>query len=450
MATTHIATVLLFGTMFPHIVLSKASPIRFENRFQRLSTCDEKGRQHTLEYDVKMATSESFVDLDGDLGSKLSGVTCDIDHTKLTLHFKHRADATEWLVKFHDFTDHFIVGGKAWNCSSEIFRPEYILRRVVAASQSAHLGHDLNVRTAMARYDEVFEDADISYGVLSARASANECRKKSLDTTKHVCLGYNTDCSGSASSEFPLYSNSQISVACSDCWAFLDADVFVNVSIRGFHVEYLSGGFENVHLNTSAVLDMTAVSQWSLGLDKTLQIVPTDYILDFKIGSVPFLLFFDIPLEVKGDFSFNAQAEITAGVAAGIDLGNTYISWDPTHRWQHSTPSFLPSYSATLETSASLDVTTTFGLVPSFELHFDRIFSYTLTANPTLTTEISGTIASGKVCMDSTYSCDLTASADLDININILDFHKDWQWSDTIGSWSKQPIPQACVNITQK
>ena len=41
----------------------------------------------------------SLLDLDGELGSKLNGVTCDMDNTKLTLSFRHRADATEWVVK---------------------------------------------------------------------------------------------------------------------------------------------------------------------------------------------------------------------------------------------------------------------------------------------------------------------------------------------------------------
>ena len=82
--------------------------------------CDAKGRLHSLSYSGQMVASSKFVDLDGDLGSKLSSVACDIDHTRLTLSFKHRADAVEWFLKFHDFADYFIVGGKKWNCSSKV------------------------------------------------------------------------------------------------------------------------------------------------------------------------------------------------------------------------------------------------------------------------------------------------------------------------------------------
>ena len=97
------------------------------------------GKVHTLTYDAVGLDGASFVDLDGDLGSHLSSMSCDIDHTRLTLNFHSAALATEWVVKFHDFTDHFIVGGTRWNCTSASSRPGYILRRVVGASQGAHL-----------------------------------------------------------------------------------------------------------------------------------------------------------------------------------------------------------------------------------------------------------------------------------------------------------------------
>lgn len=54
-------------------------------------------KMHKLDYTA--TAGGSLLDLDGDLGSKLDKVTCDMDHTKLTLSFKHRADATEWVVK---------------------------------------------------------------------------------------------------------------------------------------------------------------------------------------------------------------------------------------------------------------------------------------------------------------------------------------------------------------
>ena len=186
------------------------------------------GRTHTLNYTATTAvTADKFLDLDG-MASKLSGVTCDIDHTRLTLSFKHRADAIEWIVKLHDFDNHFIVGGAKWNCSRMISstssRSSFILRRVIAASESAHLGRDIIITTAMARYDEIFSDADISYGIL-----ASEPCEEEADASKHICLGYNTNCKGSATASLPLYSGKHITASCASCFAALDADVFVNI-----------------------------------------------------------------------------------------------------------------------------------------------------------------------------------------------------------------------------
>jgi hypothetical protein len=42
---------------------------------------------------------------------------------------------------------------------------------------------------------------------------------------------------------------------------------------------------------------------------------------------------------------------------------------------------------------------------------------------------------------------DLAASASLDINIPIANFHKDWQWNDPIGTWSGVPVPEKCINL---
>ena len=43
---------------------------------------------------------------------------------------------------------------------------------------------------------------------------------------------------------------------------------------------------------------------------------------------------------------------------------------------------------------------------------------------------------------------DLIANAELDINIPIVNFHKDWTYGPkTVGSWSGVPVKQTCVNL---
>jgi len=395
-------------------------------------------KMHKLDYTA--TAGGSLLDLDGDLGSKLDKVTCDMDHTKLTLSFKHRADATEWVVKFHDFTDHFIMGGQNWNCSVQN-RSTYILRRVISASQSEHLGRDLIISTTVARYDEVFENADINFGAFSHP----DCLAKSVG--KQVCLGANSDCTGAAKAPIPLYAGSKVTATCSDCYAALSADVFANVSIHGFKVQQLAAGFHNVKMDASLVLDAHASAQWSLATDKLKTLVPEEHLLDFKVGSVPFLLFFKVPLELSADLTFNTAAEVTAGAKGELDFGDAYVMWTPDAHWTHVTPSLRnTTLTPTVTGSSSVDVTGQLAVKPTFEMHFDRMFSYTLAGSPTLNMELKGDTTSDQLCLTSSYDVELVATTEFDININLVDFHKDWTWGPkTVGSWTGQPIQKKCV-----
>ena len=90
--------------------------------------------------------------------------------------------------------------------------------------------------------------------------------------------------------------------------------------------------------------------------------------------------------------------------------------------------------------------TGTIAVKPTFALHFDRVFSYTLAANPTMSVEVKGDTTSDQLCLTSSYDMSLVANTELDINITLVDFHKDWSWGPTtVGSWSGQPIPKKCT-----
>lgn len=405
-----------------------------------------EGKTHSLEYKASMVTSEKFVDLDGDLGSKLSSVTCDIDHTNLQLKFKHDTDAVAYLAKFHDWDDYFIVGGSAWNCSvvaPSASRPTYILRRIVGASETLSHLRTMSVRTSMARYDEVFESADISYGVTEG------C---DLGTSKHICLGYNTqNCDGTAAKPLPLFSTTmkdgaKLAATCTDCWASLSADVFVDISIKGFKLESLSGGFRNVMLNASTVVQANAQGNWNTVLDKTLPLLATTYLLNFKVESVPFMLYFDVPMEVKGSLAIQGLASVTMGAHASVVLGDVSVRWSPTTHWTHTVMKPAFAFTPTLQTQDQVDVTGALSLIPSFNMHFDRIFSYNLKATGNLNVDVA--LQGKQICEKSTYDLNLVSNTELDININVLDFHKDWTWGPTtVGQWSGQPIKDFCVSV---
>lgn len=429
------------------------------------------GKMHSLEYSAVGLGGASFVDLDGDLGSHLSSMQCDIDHTKLTLHFHNSAEATEWVLKFHDFTDHFIVGGTRWNCTTETNRPGYILRRVVGASQGAHLSRTLTVTTSLAQYSEVFETASISYGSggacdneavtsgpLSLQAStaragvAGPWVELAARTDKEVCLGFNTDCTGSATQQYPLFSNEHLSVACTDCWAALMSDLFVDVKIGGWKLQSLSGGFRNATLNASMVLDAQANANWNLALDKSLPLAQTTYLLNFKIGSVPFMLYFEIPMEVTGSLEFDTRASLTVGTSASLQLGDATIAWDPTNHWTHTAP--VPDFAhavkpvLTTTTTADLNMAGSLSINPQFNMYFNQMFSYSLQATPSAKLNVVGNEASKQACLTSTYGMDLVSTAAAHINIDLIDFHKDWNWGPkSIFSKTGSIVPQTCVPL---
>jgi len=412
------------------------------------------GKIHSLSYSTVGVSSDKFIDLDtGDLASKLRSVTCDIDHTRLSLKFHNSVEATEYVLKFHDWNNHFITGGERWGCKSMVNRTAFVLRRVVGASQSAHLGDTLFISTAMARYDEVFETANIAYSTAgTCDPSEDRWQNGPVSVDKKVCLGYNTDCDGTAKKEIPLYTDAagKVSVSCSNCWAALNTDVFVELTIGAFKVNKVSGGFRNAMLNTSMVFDTTAEKSWNVGVDKTLSLVATTYLVNFKVGPVPFMLYFDIPLEASASWQFNTNADLTVGTLAGVDLGDAYVSWDPTNHWTHTTPSpkfdMKPKISTKL--NADVDMVGNIGLNPTFNMHFDRVFSYSLKASSSARAEVQGSTESKQMCLTSNYNLDVVANSEVDININLINFHKDWTWGPTdVYSKSGVVVPQKCVAL---
>jgi len=400
------------------------------------------GRWHSTEYNALGVTQNVFVDLD--TLDHLEAVTCDLDGSKLLLHFSSDVYAAEYYLKFHDWNDHFIVGGAKWNCSiHQTGMAGLIIRRVVGATDPG-VGRDLSVKAAEARYDEIFEDADISF---KTEGACNEGLGANKD--KVVCVGYNSECTGTATNSIPLYTskNNDVTLACSDCFVDFTMDVFVEVTIRGWEVANLSTGFRNVAVNASTVLDAKSAANWNTGLDKTLPILQNKYLIDFKVGVVPFLVFFDLPVELKAEFSAATAAEAIVGAHVNLGLGDAYVSWDPVNHWTHAAPKVTLDATPTFSTSASLDATGSISAIPTLTAHFDKILSYQITANPELDMEIKGSEASKNVCLTSTYSVDVASVTTLDINIPWANIAKDWTWNKAIYSSGQKTLIQKCVNL---
>lgn len=417
-----------------------------------LSSRCVNGQRHTLTHNV--SSRVSFVDLDGDLGKDLKGVSCDMDHTRMTLNFKSNLKKDGWWLKFKGFSQHFIVGGTSWNCSGaeSSGMAGAVLRRIIAPSLfGPHtLSDSFEIKTAIARYDEIFDEGGISYESRQDQQCADQLAAEQL-----VCLGFNADCTtGHAKQPYPLYTSpstsfAQLTATCTDCYAAFEAEMVFTMQFKAFRLHAFELGLRNASIDTSVVVQVAADKQSTLSLDKQLDAAGSPkFLFNFKVGPVPFVALYDVPVDVSAQFDLNAHADLTFGAAAKISLGSLDISWDPINHWQHLTPKLGFSFTPTLASSALLDMKGQAALKPAFTLSFDRVLTYSLMANPTLNAEVSGTEASKQLCLDTSFDMDLTETAELKIDIDAVDFHKDWKWGPkTIVSVQKTPIPRTCIHI---
>mmetsp|Transcript_23788 Transcript_23788/g.62215 ORF Transcript_23788/g.62215 Transcript_23788/m.62215 type:complete len:439 (-) Transcript_23788:1601-2917(-) len=400
------------------------------------------GKVHSLQYSTYGPASDSFIDLD--TMDEIEDVKCDVDHTRLYLTFHSEVTAAEYLVRFHDWNDHYLVGGTRWNCTVKSSQPGLIVRRVIGASMPGAPSKYIDVQAADARYDEIYSEADLSFSTQGA------CDEGTFEpeADHRVCVGFNTDCVSGATASLPIFQNKYVTVACSDCYIDFTLDVFFDITIHDFTVQNISLGYKDVAVNGSAVVTANAQANWNTGVDKTLQAIQTTYLVNFKIGPVPFMIFFELPVEVTGSFTFTSSALVQFGASLNWGLDGSILRWDPENHWRHeltSTPSI--SYTPVLSTSASLNAEATFAVIPTLRAHFDHILTYSLTATPTLDATITGSEASKQVCMDATYDVNVKGLCELDINIPWANIAKDWQWNQNVYDSGTQTIAQKCLPL---
>jgi len=398
-------------------------------------------KRHTIVYNVTGPDDDSFVDLDQ--SGNLESLECDVDQTKINLKFHSELTAAKYYAELKFEKNKYLVGGqkKKTKCPPTKKNPNgYILRRPLDAIMK---GQYVIVHAVEAQYDEVFESADIAYSTHSDPECVSATHP---EADKEVCIGINTDNScAQASGPVSIYTNQFLSVTCTDCFVGLQTDVFLEVSIRGFQVQKLAGGFRNSSINAALVAHMQAQAGWSTGVDKTLMMIPSTTLLDFRIGLVPFLIMFDAPVEVKADIQLNAQAEATAGVTGRIALGGSSISWSPKHHWQHTHLQPQAKWTTQVSGDASFSGSGSIAFVPSLMMHVDKIFTYAFTLSPQANLQVAGDTTTKKICANATVDMSVTSRAELVINIPWANIHEDKVWGPKVLYESGQvPVLGAC------
>eukprot|EP00294_Goniomonas_avonlea_P008934 CAMPEP_0114555274 /NCGR_PEP_ID=MMETSP0114-20121206/8662_1 /TAXON_ID=31324 /ORGANISM="Goniomonas sp, Strain m" /LENGTH=432 /DNA_ID=CAMNT_0001740389 /DNA_START=20 /DNA_END=1318 /DNA_ORIENTATION=- len=393
----------------------------------------QAGKAIHIDYRTRGVGGEKIINID-----KLDGlhsVECDLDHTQLKVKFHNDLYAAKYLVEFTVMST-FLTGGEKHGCPIKADPTHnFLMRRVVGVSED---GRSLKIHTAPARYDDIYESADILF---------NAVRGDSCSESKHVCVGVNTDdtCENAAG-PIPVFANEFLTLTCSDCFIAFEADVFFAIKIKDWKLQTLEAGFRNATVNGDLTLDLLATTSWSTGVDKTLSIVPHADLISFNIGPVPFVIWFEAPLEIKANAMFHATAEAIAGVRMNWTIGDYTIKWDPTNHWEHIKPTpklhFLPSVSG----SASFDATADFAVIPSVGMHVDNLFKYAITIAPQVNMEVQGSTETQQICETATYNVDLSSEAEMQININSLNIHIDKVYGPKL-IWSSgtQNISHACV-----
>lgn len=409
------------------------------------------GRRHTLTYNATYTAGAQFIDMDGDLGKDLKDVTCDLDGTRLLMTFKSYTKKLWWDDKFSRLVDHYLVGGTKWCASLNATKggdPSNILRRIHKPNLIGPHDFDdkLLVSTSNAKYSEVFKEADIKYG----SASDPSCL---ASPDVQICIGVNADCaSGQAYQPIPLLTTPEGStvdaaLTCTDCWAAIEGEIFFEFQIKGWKLQKLGAGIRNMALEASAVLNARANKDGYLSVNKVVDIVNHGTLVDFRVGVVPFILFYDVPFEIDAEIDFSGNAELTLGAGYKLGLGDLDVTWNPNDHWKLGRPGLSHEFTPQLVTSYNLDIQSHVTLSPKFALHFDGIFDYTIQANPTLSASVEGDDTTKQVCLDTNFNMDVTSTCELSIDIDLLNIHRDWMTTQTIGSWIGVPIPEKCINL---
>jgi hypothetical protein len=410
------------------------------------------GREYVAEYSALFDERLTITRLDTVEG--LLGVVCNVDESDLLLVFQPGPFAQAFVQNLNPVTSIVTAGVGACNESSSPFMLRVLDYEIETFSSgftsstfsstwSSQQPAYVFLNTAATKYTEVFNNATISFG-----ATGNSCGVSDTTSTS-VCLGVNTNkqCNAAAE-EIPIYSDSQITVSCSNCFIALQADLFLEVNIEFFYMTSFSGGFENVAAVGSLVVDLSAQDSWSVGVDKTYPVVTSDTIVDFWIGPVPIHIWFSLPLELQFDSTFQTSGKAQVGADIQYDIGGLSVAWDWKSGWSMVKPTPQLTTTPVLSGEANFNAENTLQLLPSFIINADSFFSASFNVSPMVSAQTTGSTESSQICTDVSWNLGVTAEADLNINIPWFAIHKSKSFGPyTVYESGTQNLPQFCVDV---
>mmetsp|Transcript_97334 Transcript_97334/g.223040 ORF Transcript_97334/g.223040 Transcript_97334/m.223040 type:complete len:466 (-) Transcript_97334:41-1438(-) len=380
------------------------------------------GQKHVVVYDTVLdGPAERIVQIDSLQG--LSAAQCDNDASALRLTFKDTLHAAYYLIKFN-MGHQYLTGGSDHGCKLTMTREReesdevFLLRRVFAAVQR---GSSLYLETARAKYDEIFKFATIKYGAFHHDDCVLETAAESWDS--RACVGLNTNgtCT-QADQSIPVYNtphSNVVNVTCDSCFVGLKANFFFNIQIANRKLVGFQGGFTNGTVHGGMSLMTTVSRPWNVGVDKTMPIADdaSNPIVQFNIGPVPFVFWFELQYEIFGGLTLDAAASAAVGANIRHHIGDCWIKWDPQNRWQHSTIDPSTELTPAIRgTGSSFYGNTNVSVTYSILFFVNHLFSYSFNFQPGFNLGFTGDSELKRLCQTGSYAVNFYTESTLYLN----------------------------------
>eukprot|EP01087_Luapelamoeba_hula_P017460 TRINITY_DN5507_c0_g1_i1.p1 TRINITY_DN5507_c0_g1~~TRINITY_DN5507_c0_g1_i1.p1 ORF type:complete len:983 (-),score=152.47 TRINITY_DN5507_c0_g1_i1:111-3026(-) len=408
-------------------------------------------RGYTMSYNVTMAESYNLIDLPSFPGFRK--LDCNAGGNNFRIEWHHDDNRKEFFRQVNGYTT-FLTGNKALSdrCNG-LFDTTVFLFRVTSLKDTTipFIKYQAEVGVSSSRYDEVFQQADISMQPDdNVFCGAPTVTNMHADASEHVCLGVNTNSACNAAQQSLLmYTGQYLTVQCSNCYFALQTDIFFELHIKDYWVQARSGGYKNMVLDAAMILDVLAHVQWNSGTNVSEDAVAPTTILDFAIGPIPVRIWFEIPLRRLAEVEVDIKASVSAGVLAHWSIGDHYVTYTAGSGWSHVKPNPVLSWRPMIgPVTAQFNASALLGLIPTFAFHVDSIFWTTLTIDPEITLAANGSLARRQVCASAKGAVTVTAYAELDFNIPFIYLHLDAYWGpQTVYSSGTKPLGSVCHNF---
>ena len=102
--------------------------------------------------------------------------------------------------------------------------------------------------------------------------------------------------------------------------------MFVQLVIKNWELQSLSGGFRNTTLKAGLVAAADGSRSWGSSVDKQMGITPKT-LLRFKVGVVPFELGFDVPVAIQAEVDASGAVHAKLGATGSIAIADTSLTW---------------------------------------------------------------------------------------------------------------------------